>query len=118
MKYRNNEYCITPEETSAEAVSVFSCNKNCNNTSDKECNCDDIMKKLSELQFAAIDLNLYLDTHPNDEEALRMFKKITKTMETVKVDYIRKYGPLKASDVADEVPFEWTSCKFRWPWEK
>lgn len=135
MKYRNNEYCITPDDLSAEAVNARVYSKNCDNdnwyreTKCKNADCDnmcetdnncgdDIMRKLSELQFAAIDLNLYLDTHPNDEEALKMFKKVTKTIETVKVDYIRKYGPIKACDSSDEVPFEWTSCKFKWPWEK
>ncbi len=87
-------------------------NDNCNN------DCDDLMRRLTELQFAAIDLNLFLDTHPCDEAALEMFKKVMKTIESVKMDYIRKYGPLKAGDSADEVPFQWASYEFKWPWEK
>ena len=128
MRYRNNEFCITPEEIAAETANKCGCDgdnwyKNENSAKDMENMCDDkctenLMRKLSELQFAAIDLNLFLDTHPCDEEALKMFKKVVKTIETVKMDYIRKYGPLKAGDSADEVPFEWKSCKFKWPWEK
>lgn len=79
---------------------------------------EDLKRRLSELQFAAIDLNLFLDTHPCDKEALEMFKKITKTIESVKMDYVRKYGPLKAGDSADDVPFQWASGEFKWPWEK
>lgn len=85
---------------------------NCDNCS------EDLMRRLTELKFAAIDLNLYLDTHPCDEEALEMFKKITKTIKAVEMDYIRKYGPLTAGDSSSEVPFQWASCEFKWPWEK
>lgn len=86
---------------------------------DYDNNCsEDIKRRLSELQFAAIDLNLFLDTHPCDKEALEMFKKIAKTIESVKMDYVRKYGPLKAGDSAHDVPFQWASGEFKWPWEK
>lgn len=79
---------------------------------------DDLMRRLTELKFAAIDLNLYLDTHPCDEEALAMFKKVTKTIKSVEMDYIRKYGPLMACDSSENVPFQWASGEFKWPWEK
>ncbi len=101
------------------------CKDKCDNNWDDKDKCDydnncseDLKRRLSELQFAAIDLNLFLDTHPCDKEALEMFKKITKTMESVKMDYVRKYGPLKACDSADDVPFQWASAEFKWPWEK
>ena len=92
---------------------------------DCDCDCEkpndcaeDLKRRLSELQFAAIDLNLFLDTHPCDEEALKMFKKVTKTMESLKYDYIKKYGPLMAGDSSDEAPFQWASEKYKWPWER
>ncbi len=83
-----------------------------------ECENVSLMQRLTDLKFAAIDLNLYLDTHPCDEEALQMLKKVTKTMEAVKSDYIRKYGPLMACDSSEEAPFQWVSCRYKWPWEK
>jgi len=104
---------------------MFKDKDKCDNKWDDKDKCDydnncseDIKRRLSELQFAAIDLNLFLDTHPCDKEALEMFKKITKTIESVKMDYVRKYGPLKAGDSAHDVPFQWASGEFKWPWEK
>lgn len=92
---------------------------NCDCDCEKPNECaEDLKRRLSELQFAAIDLNLFLDTHPCDEEALKMFKKITKTMESLKYDYIKKHGPLMAWDSSDEAPFQWASEQFKWPWER
>lgn len=127
MIYRKSECCIDPEEASAEIFGTESCgcvNDRCDlseKMSGKEGQCGaetDIKKRLSELQFAQVDLNLFLDTHPNDEEALKMFKKISKTIESLKYDYNRKYGPLKASDSSETKPFEWASSQYKWPWEK
>lgn len=112
MKYKNSECCITQDEpiqTSCENVSQSS----------QRANCDEkIKERLSELQFVAIDLNLFLDTHPYDEEALEMFKKVNKTIDALKIDYVSKFGPLTPADSAATPPFEWTNDEFKWPWEK
>ncbi len=125
MIYRKSECCITPE--TADAVffeTEGGCMKDRCELPKRKSGCEDtctdtdVMRRLSELQFAQIDLNLYLDTHPNDEEALKMYKKICKTLDSLKYDYIRKYGPLKACDSSENTPFEWASSEFKWPWEK
>jgi len=38
-------------------------------------NCHNLLIQLMELQFTAIDLNLFLDTHPDNQEALRDYEK-------------------------------------------
>ena len=139
MIYRNSECNFAPDEN--DNINTNAMEKGCafppvdwnfkdgwrkkDNDCDKKQNCrendncsEDIKRRLSELQFAAIDLNLFLDTHPCDEEALKMYKKITKTIESVKYDYIKKYGPLMACDSSDETPFQWASEGYKWPWEK
>lgn len=125
MIYRKSECCITPETNGSE---IFETEGGCmkdrcdlpKRKTNYEDNCTDtdVMRRLSELRFAQIDLNLYLDTHPCDEEALKMFKKVSKTLESLRYDYTRKYGPLKASDSSEDTPFEWASPQFKWPWEK
>ena len=37
---------------------------------------EQLLKKLSAYAFAAYDWNLYLDTHPNDTDAIAMFRKM------------------------------------------
>jgi len=126
MIYRKSECCITPEEIAQQSVKTDGIlnNDKCdkcreNHVYQDESHCEtDLMRRLSELQFAAIDLNLFLDTHPCDEEALMMFKKVNKTLESLKYDYVKKYGPLTAGDSSEKSPFEWVSSNYKWPWEK
>ena len=127
MIYRKSECCIEPAELSSEVFQTDGCGcmtDRCElpewrgSHEEHDCGDTDIKRRLSELQFAQIDLNLYLDTHPYDEEALKMFKKVSKTLESLKYDYIRKYGPLKARDSSENTPFEWASPQYKWPWEK
>ena len=35
----------------------------------------DLLKKIQEIEFAALDLNLYLDNHPDNMEALMEYNK-------------------------------------------
>ena len=72
---------------------------------------------INQLEFATTGLNLFLDTHPNDEEALKTFTMLAAALKSYKHDFIQKYGPLYATDSTDETPFDWVSGKFKWPWE-
>lgn len=127
MIYRKSECCITPDELLSEDIKTdgyygerhYEMKKDDDDCCrEMTCPNENLSRRLSELQFAAIDLNLYLDTHPCDEEALAMFKKVCKTLESAKYDYVKKYGPLKAGDSSDKMPFEWASDEYKWPWEK
>ena len=37
--------------------------------------CEELMRAIMEADFFAVDLKLYLDTHPNDKRALEMFRE-------------------------------------------
>ena len=63
---------------------------------------------------AIVDMNLYLDTHPNDRKAFNYLKELIKEEEMAKKEYIRKYGPLNISEDLGE-KFEW--IKNPWPWD-
>ena len=66
------------------------------------------------LDFAINDLNLYLDLHPNDNQAFVLFKKYTEECLEKKKEYSNIYGPLAIENVQDE--YEWS--KGAWPWEE
>ncbi len=78
----------------------------------------DMMRRIQEIDFAVIDLNLFLDTHPNCREALELFTKLAATSKSLKNDFQRKYGPLCAKDSPNTVPFVWVSDDNKWPWQK
>ncbi len=63
--------------------------------------------------FAAHDLNLYLDTHPNDKEMTNLFRKYTDEANNIIRQYEQKYGPLFVD--ASNIPWTWNDSP--WPWE-
>ncbi len=46
------------------------------------------------VSFAVVDITLYLDTHPKDEEALKYFNHYIDLRRCAMRAYAEKYGPL------------------------
>ena len=64
--------------------------------------------------FAAHDVNLYLDTHPNDRQMINLFKEYTDDMLKAIREYENKFGPLF---VDSSVTYPWAWNNSPWPWE-
>ena len=45
---------------------------------------DDLLRKISALDFYIIDLGLYLNTHPNDKEALTKYNESVRQVNSLK----------------------------------
>lgn len=76
-------------------------------------------EKLLELQkynFAAYDLLLFLDTHPEDKTGFAMFRDMVEKMKRLKAEYEEQYGPLEPYSAAKFDTFKWLESP--WPWEK
>lgn len=72
--------------------------------------------EIQQLQFTAIDLNLYLDTHPENKEALRKYNKTIRKLNKAKKAYEAIYGPLTNFGFAkSKYPWQWVDAP--WPWE-
>lgn len=70
---------------------------------------------LAENEFAAHDLNLYLDLHPQDGNAIDLFNKYRQTSNQLRSEYEQKYGPINlASDSLAQSPWLWESMAFPW----
>ena len=72
--------------------------------------------KIQELSFACVDLNLYLDTHPDDACAVNMYNSFTKQLNEAIRNYECKYGPLTKDNAAGECEWKWINNP--WPWER
>ena len=55
---------------------------------------EEMMMKIRELDFAIIELGLYLDTHPDDSRALCLHKEYCKQVKDLIDKYQKVYGPL------------------------
>lgn len=76
-------------------------------------------KLLYDLQavcFAAHDLNLYLDVHPEDQSMFMLFQDYQKKAKELTMEYEKKYGPLTVgSNQMNSNTFDWENSP--WPWE-
>jgi len=80
-------------------------------------NKDDIAKDLYTLDFLAIDLHLYLNTHPNDMAALCEYNKVIALAAKAREKYEEHFGPLYSfRSVSNEHEWSWLSEYS--PWEK
>ena len=76
----------------------------------------DMLRKLQEVQFACIDLNLYLDTHPADQRALMDFNAYACQLAMLIKQYECMYGPLLNYGFSQsQYPWQWIEGP--WPWE-
>ncbi len=76
---------------------------------------EELLLSMQELTFALKDLNLYLDTHPEDQSILEEFNKIKNKLDDLKNKYENKYGPLCLNSVNSNKDFTWINNP--WPWD-
>jgi spore coat protein JB len=62
------------------------------------------------------DLDLYLDTHPDDAEKIKAYNQFMLQEHQARNEYETRYGPLSlGSEVLNSHPWAWTLPP--WPWE-
>lgn len=75
----------------------------------------ELLKAIQAVDFTAIDLNLYLDTHPHDQRALTDYTNTVRESERLKEMYVKNYGPLTPMDAVNQPCWRW--IEEPWPWE-
>lgn len=73
------------------------------------------LTELQALGFVLTELGLYLDSHPEDEEAFALFRQYAELEKKGKQLYEKKYGPLTQCSLAEQKGYRWV--KGPWPWE-
>lgn len=74
-----------------------------------------LLQRIYESSFAMDDLILYLDTHPDDVEALSYYQYVVGMRDGSMEAYENQFGPLMADAVTDHT--RWTWLTETWPWE-
>lgn len=76
----------------------------------------EMLTELDSLGFAMIDLNLYLDVYPNDQQMIELFNQYLHQKKEIKEKYEKEYGPLTInSSTLNQVPWAWGTNP--WPWQ-
>ena len=77
---------------------------------------ESLMQQIRQIEFVCVDLNLYLDTHPDDERAAMDYSCYSQQLMALKREYEENYGPLPNfgnSIIGSQ--FTWVDDP--WPWE-
>lgn len=71
------------------------------------------------LPFAAWELRLYLDTHPDDEKALAVYRKLCASLGGCRYPCVTPQGMTAADNNSQSCPCggRWNWIDDPWPWE-
>lgn len=76
-----------------------------------------MLERLLEIQFVAIELNLYLDTHPCDQDALNDYNCAVELLMKLRAEYEECFGPLFHFGWSPVRGRDWQWLEGPWPWE-
>lgn len=77
---------------------------------------EEMLKRISCCDFYIIDLHLYLNTHPNDTDAIMLYNEAVKQGKALREVYEASYGMLLANCSQSKSPWQWIENP--WPWQK
>jgi len=80
-------------------------------------NRDELLKQLTILDFMLVDLALFLNTHPQEREAIEEYNAVACEADRVRADFERLFGPLCSYRSKNPAPV-WTWMDDPWPWSK
>lgn len=76
----------------------------------------ELMNKIQEVDFALVELTLYLDTHPGDHAAVTQFNELSLVSQQLKNEFELHFGPLQQfGNSYTKYPWQWAETP--WPWE-
>ena len=80
-------------------------------------NKEQLLRKIQAIGLMAVDLQLFLYTHPKNQEALADYKQVTKQYQKLRAEYEYQYGPLTNFGYMTSFDHDsWVNDP--WPWEQ
>lgn len=76
----------------------------------------ELMEKIQMVDFALVDLTLYLDTHPQDTLAIQHYNQLAMESRDLKTVYEEHFGPIRQYGGSySGYPWSWGNSP--WPWQ-
>ena len=77
---------------------------------------ENLLKRLTMLDFMAVDMQLFLDTHPDDTNAIAKYNSIIREADNLRAQYEKSVGRLFSfRSYSPTENFQWVDNP--WPWE-
>lgn len=74
-----------------------------------------LMQWIYEVSFAVTEISLYLDTHPDDRDAIAFFNHYSEEQKKAVELYSKNYSPLTLDTIQEDNHWYWATDP--WPWE-
>mgnify|MGYP003500743130 CR=1 FL=1 len=75
-----------------------------------------ILEELQAVDFTLVELTLYLDTHPTDQNAIKQFNEFAEKRHQIRFKFESKFGPLQQyGNSYSDAKWSWHSLP--WPWQ-
>lgn len=75
----------------------------------------ELRREITAVHMMLEELQLYLNTHPNDRDALAKRNSFVKHYNLLKDEYAKRYGLINQDDSLSQFPWQWIDEP--WPWE-
>lgn len=72
-----------------------------------------LLKRIAAIDFAIVELNLYMDTHPDNSEINEKLNSYREKSSKLRKEYETLYGPLTLDN---EEKNQWGWISDPWPW--
>ncbi|GAE91336.1 polypeptide composition of the spore coat protein CotJB [Gracilibacillus boraciitolerans JCM 21714] len=75
-----------------------------------------LMEQIQQVDFVLVELTLYLDTHPDDLDAINQFNQAAYESRQLKNTFEKQFGPLmQFGQSFSNYPWDWKEAP--WPWQ-
>lgn len=76
-----------------------------------------LLHEVGILEFIVVELTLYLDTHPEDQEAMEYFHHYNRLCNQAKKEYSARFEPLEVEFMDTDHGDKWKWSTSKMPWE-
>lgn len=83
---------------------------------DRKAQYDHLLKEIQAVDFVLVELTLYLNTHPHDQEAIAQYNHYAQKSQYLKRCFESQFGPLvHFGGSLSTDPWSWSQAP--WPWQ-
>lgn len=76
---------------------------------------DEVLSRLTALDFMALDMALFLDTNPDNKEAISIYNEVLKEADKIRTIYEENFGPLCSyRSMSNKDKFNWIENPWTW----
>lgn len=76
-----------------------------------------LLHEISKVDFAVVEMTLYLDTHPHEREAIAYLNHYVKLKNQLEKEYSYQYEPMSIAYAGESDDNKWLWALAPMPWE-